>query len=87
MPADNPFVGVDGARPETWAYGLRNPWRFWIDHDTGAMLIGDVGSTSREEIDLAARGRPGLNFGWPCYEGTLGFDATATCDLTVAPTP
>jgi glucose/arabinose dehydrogenase len=85
VPADNPFVGVDGARPETWAYGLRNPWRFWIDHDTGAMLIGDVGSTAREEIDLAARGRSGLNFGWPCYEGTLSFDATATCDLAVAP--
>jgi glucose/arabinose dehydrogenase len=85
VPGDNPFVGFEGARPETWAYGLRNPWRFWIDHETGTMFVPDVGSTSREEVNVVAPGRSGLNFGWPCFEGTLVFDTTATCDLPVAP--
>jgi glucose/arabinose dehydrogenase len=85
VPADNPFVGVEGARPEIWAYGLRNPWRFWIDHPTGDMLIADVGSTSREEIDLVARGVSGLNFGWPCLEGTVLFDGASTCEDPVPP--
>jgi glucose/arabinose dehydrogenase len=85
VPPDNPFVSVAGARPEIWAYGLRNPWRFWIDHPTGDMLIADVGSTSREEIDLVARGVSGLNFGWPCLEGTVLFDGATTCDDPVPP--
>jgi glucose/arabinose dehydrogenase len=80
IPADNPFVGraVD-ARGEIWAYGLRNPWRFWIDHQTRRMFIGDAGATTREEVDLVALDRPGANFGWPCLEGTLLFDGSATC--------
>jgi glucose/arabinose dehydrogenase len=85
IPPDNPFVTTPGARPETWAYGLRNPWRFWIDPVTGAMFIADVGSTSREELDLVAAGTSGQNFGWPCFEGTVVFDATATCKGPVAP--
>lgn len=84
VPADNPFVAVQGARPEIWAYGLRNPWRFWID-ETGTMLLGDVGSTSREEIDLVRPGEAGLNFGWPCFEGTVLFDEAASCAHPVAP--
>ena len=80
IPADNPYAGRNvGARGEIWAYGLRNPWRFWIDHPTRTMLIGDAGATSREEVDLVSLDRPGVNFGWPCYEGTFVFDATATC--------
>ncbi len=85
VPADNPFVGLDGVRPEIWAYGLRNPWRFWIDHVTGAMFIGDAGNARREEIDFTPRGQTGANFGWPCFEGSLRFDATATCDRAVPP--
>jgi glucose/arabinose dehydrogenase len=84
VPADNPFVAVEGARPEIWAYGLRNPWRFWID-ETGTMLVGDVGSTSREEINLVRPGEAGLNFGWPCFEGTVVFDEAASCADPVAP--
>jgi glucose/arabinose dehydrogenase len=84
VPADNPFVGMAGVRPEIWAYGLRNPWRFWIDPPTGTMLIGDVGLGQREEIDIALRGQTGRNFGWPCFEGGVPFDGTATC---VAPVP
>jgi len=85
VPADNPFVEVPGAKPEIWAYGLRNPWRFWIDPESGAMIIADVGSTSREELDLVPRGASGLNFGWPCFEGSLVFDETAVCNRPVGP--
>jgi glucose/arabinose dehydrogenase len=85
VPADNPFVARDGARPEIWAYGLRNPWRFWIDAETRTMVVGDVGSTSREEVDVVLAGQSGLNFGWPCFEGTLVFDSTATCPEPVTP--
>jgi glucose/arabinose dehydrogenase len=85
VPADNPFVGVAGVRPEIFAYGLRNPWRFWIDPETGALVIADVGSTSREELDLIPRGTSGQNFGWPCFEGTVVFDATGVCTSPVAP--
>jgi glucose/arabinose dehydrogenase len=69
VPPGNPFVGRGGAAPEIWAYGLRNPYRFSFDRATGDMLIGDVGGSVREEVDFAARGRGGLNFGWPCREG------------------
>jgi glucose/arabinose dehydrogenase len=74
VPADNPFVGVDGARPEIWSYGLRNPWRFSLDTATGDLWIGDVGQNQYEEIDrvLATAGRDagkGVNFGWNRLEG------------------
>ena len=52
MPPRNPFVSVAGARPEIIAYGLRNPWRFWIDPTLNEMVIGDVGEGTREEIDV-----------------------------------
>ncbi|MEK6277479.1 MAG: PQQ-dependent sugar dehydrogenase [Actinomycetota bacterium] len=75
VPSDNPFVGDDGA-DEIWSYGLRNPWRFSFDHDTGAMLIGDVGNANWEEVDYepaeAGAGR-GDNFGWDCREGMNDF--------------
>jgi len=85
VPEDNPYVDVDGVRPEIWAYGLRNPWRFWIDAESGVMFVGDPGNARREEIDLLARGQSGVNFGWPCFEGSLAFDITATCDGAVPP--
>ena len=80
VPTDNPFAGVAGARAEIWAYGLRNPWRFWIDSETNVLYVPDVGSTSREEINVVARSGRGANFGWPCFEGTVVFDDTATCE-------
>jgi len=85
VPDSNPFVGVAGARPEIFAYGLRNPWRFWIDSKTGDLYLGDVGEGTREEIDEIPSGKAGLNFGWPCFEGTVPFDPTATCPGAVAP--
>jgi glucose/arabinose dehydrogenase len=83
-PESNPFVDVAGARPEVWAYGLRNPWRFWIDTN-GDMLIGDVGEGVAEEIDLVPAGHGGLNFGWPCFEGSVPFDTTMRCPNAVFP--
>ena len=75
VPADNPFVGsaLAGVRPEIWSFGLRNPWRYSFDPvslgGTGAMLIGDVGQGSREEIDYEPPGRGGRNSGWRLREG------------------
>lgn len=66
IPAGNPF----GASA-IWSYGLRNPFRFSFDHLTGAMLIGDVGEYREEEIDYAAPGVGGSNYGWNCREGAL----------------
>jgi hypothetical protein len=71
IPSDNPFVDAPGL-DEIWSIGLRNPWRFSFDRSTGALLIGDVGEHSWEEVDYepasAGMGR-GDNFGWYCREG------------------
>jgi glucose/arabinose dehydrogenase len=75
IPGDNPFVGDAEHRPETWAWGLRNPWRFSFDRGTGTMWIADVGQGDLEEISL---GVAGGNFGWPEMEGNSCF--TAGCD-------
>ena len=66
IPEDNPFVGTNKGRPEIWAYGMRNPWRFTFDSDTGDLWAGDVGQNHYEEIDLVL---PGLNYGWNVMEG------------------
>jgi glucose/arabinose dehydrogenase len=74
VPRDNPFVGRTGARPEIYAYGLRNPWRFSFDRRTGDLTIGDVGQNAVEEINFTRRGRgAGANFGWRPFEGTRRF--------------
>jgi glucose/arabinose dehydrogenase len=70
VPATNPFVGRRGARPEIFAYGLRNPWRFSFDRATGDLWVGDVGQNIVEEIDrVALRRAAGANFGWNRLEG------------------
>ncbi len=77
-PADNPFVGQEGARPEIWAYGLRNPWRFSFDRLTGDLWIADVGQNQWEEVNVQPVGsRGGENYGWPIMEGTHCFQADA----------
>lgn len=84
IPADNPFaVGQpSGALPEIWAYGLRNPWRFSFDRQTGDLYIGDVGQNQWEEIDYLPSGSPGgANFGWVYYEGTHSGTETPPSDL------
>ena len=75
IPADNPFVGRPGARPEVWMYGLRNPWRFSFDRATDDVWIGDVGQNAWEEVDFAAAGTgAGSNWGWNAREGTHEFE-------------
>ncbi|TVR33571.1 MAG: sugar dehydrogenase [Nitriliruptor sp.] len=73
VPADNPFVDRDDARPEIWAYGLRNPWRFAFDHDAEDLWIADVGQNTREEINRVPADLAGANYGWNLMEGTLSF--------------
>ncbi len=70
VPDDNPLRGVEGARPEIWAYGLRNPWRFSIDAETHRLFVADVGQNAREEINVASLAADEANdFGWPAMEG------------------
>jgi putative heme-binding domain-containing protein len=66
IPADNPFRNRPNARPEIWAYGLREPWRFSFDSLTGDLWVGDVGQDRVEEADIIRRGE---NYGWNVYEG------------------
>jgi glucose/arabinose dehydrogenase len=89
IPADNPFaanalcnfVGTGTADcPEIFAWGFRNPWRWTFDSATGALWLGDVGSHTREEIDLVIKGG---NYGWRCKEGTL--DTALTCGTPTSP--
>lgn len=75
IPADNPFAGSTASKPEIWAYGLRNPWRFSFDRLNGDLWIGDVGQNAHEEIDYQPAGIPGgRNYGWNCFEGFSPYD-------------
>ncbi len=90
VPADNPFVGNDAADPTIWAYGLRNPWRFSFDPDTGDLWIGDVGQGEFEEINHAiavdrANAARGANFGWSAFEGFERFNDDQPGDGALAP--
>jgi glucose/arabinose dehydrogenase len=80
IPPDNPFVGREGARPEIWAYGLRNPWRFTFDRETGDLWIGDVGQGAWEEIDRLGPDEAGANLGWNVMEGAACFSPSSGCD-------
>ena len=81
VPADNPFVGQAGARGEIWSTGLRNPWRFSFDRQTGDLYIGDVGQNAHEEIDVFTTqfGR-GVNYGWNVMEGDSCYSPSSGCN-------
>src|SRR5690606_16752060 len=71
IPEDNPLIDEEGALPEIFAYGLRNPWRFSFDAETGNMFIADVGQNQIEEINLLPIGsEEAVNFGWNPLEGS-----------------
>jgi glucose/arabinose dehydrogenase len=79
VPATNPFVGTDQARPEIWSYGWRNPWRFSFDRATNDLYVGDVGQNQYEEIHVEWAGTAGQNYGWRLMEGFHCFNPSE-CD-------
>jgi glucose/arabinose dehydrogenase len=81
IPPDNPFVGRAGARGEIWAYGLRNPWRFSFDAESGRLYVADVGQGAWEEVDVVPADEGGHDFGWNIMEGAHCYNASS-CDQT-----
>ncbi len=82
VPTTNPFAGSATVRPEIWASGLRNAWRFSFDRDTGDLYIADVGQDDYEEVNFqSANSAGGENYGWNIAEGAHCFGAE-TCDMT-----
>lgn len=89
VPADNPFADGAAGRPETWLWGVRNPWRFSFDAGTGDMWVADVGQNSLEEITVLRRGAEpagkGRNLGWRILEGDEFFDGDEVPEAYTAP--
>ncbi|HEX7963068.1 MAG TPA: PQQ-dependent sugar dehydrogenase [Candidatus Saccharimonadales bacterium] len=88
IPASNPFKNEAGAKPEIWAYGLRNPWRFSFDTQTKDLFIADVGQSAYEELDIQpSTSKGGENYGWRCYEATHAYntDGCKSASNYVAP--
>jgi glucose/arabinose dehydrogenase len=87
IPPGNPFAGATPGRDEIWAFGLRNPWRPSFDRQMGDLIIADVGQNVREEVNFAAAGTAGVNYGWRCFEGNLPYTSSSTtpCGTCSAP--
>ncbi len=75
IPADNPKWDINDIRPEIWAMGMRNPWRFSFDRTTGDLYTGDVGQNQIEEVDFQPAKTGGLNYGWNLREGLQAYDS------------
>lgn len=85
IPNDNPFVNDSRFAPEIWAWGLRNPWRYSFDRETGDLYIADVGQNAWEEINFQPAGMGGQNYGWNAFEGTHPFNQTFSPENVVMP--
>ncbi len=80
-PPSNPFAGRAGARPEIWAYGLRNPWKFAFDRNTRDLWIADVGQNRAEEVNFTeAASTGGENYGWNRTEGLQCYPVGSACN-------
>jgi glucose/arabinose dehydrogenase len=79
IPPDNPFKTTANARPEIYAYGLRNPWKVTEDRSTGKFWIADVGQNAREEVDILEKGG---NYGWRVAEGKVCYSPNNNCNRT-----
>ena len=82
IPADNPFVNDSTVLDEIYASGLRNPWRFSFDEDTGWLWLADVGQRDWEEIDIIESGK---NYGWRCFEGNHTFNSSGCSNIVHTP--
>ena len=78
IPPGNPFAS-GGGRPEIWLYGLRNPWRFWIDPSTSLMYVADVGQNRVEEVTILSGNPTARNLGWNVYEGPQCYPPGSSC--------
>jgi glucose/arabinose dehydrogenase len=76
VPQDNPFVSVKDAKPEIWAYGLRNPWRFSFDKKSAKLFVADVGQNKFEEVNIVEKGG---NYGWKIIEASHCYDPESNC--------
>jgi glucose/arabinose dehydrogenase len=85
IPPDNPFARGKGGRPEIWAWGLRNPWRFAFDPVDRLLYIADVGQNRWEEVDVVPAGRAGINYGWNLMEGDHCFKNPGCTRAGLAP--
>ncbi len=80
IPLDNPFINTPGFRPEIWATGLRNPWRFSFDRSTGDLYIADVGQNEWEEVNFQSNtSSGGENYGWRILEGNHCYNPSSGC--------
>ena len=76
IPTDNPFLGKDG-KAEIWCYGMRNPWKFSFDKQSGKLFCGDVGQDKYEEVDIIEKGK---NYGWRIMEGLHCYNPSTNCN-------
>lgn len=84
IPQDNPFVENKSAKPEIWAYGFRNPWRFSFDKKSGKLFVADVGQNKYEEVNIVEKGG---NYGWKIMEGNHCFEPETDCNKQGLKTP
>ncbi|HZM64513.1 MAG TPA: PQQ-dependent sugar dehydrogenase [Candidatus Saccharimonadales bacterium] len=88
VPTTNPFVTDTSFKPETWAWGLRNPWRISFDKKSNDLYIADVGQGKIEEVNIQkAASKGGENYGWRCYEGSQTFNTTNCPDVSTITMP
>jgi glucose/arabinose dehydrogenase len=85
IPPDNPFADGRGGRPEIWAWGVRNPWRFAFDRPEKRLYIADVGQNQWEEINVVPADAPGLDYGWRRREGSHPYEADGDTTRGVMP--